>query len=339
MATTPLEFYLPEVKGYLKNNQQLMHRLGIDQDSKVSPLACGEYNLNFLIQGTRNYVFRINMASQIGRNDQIVYEYKALQLLQKTGVTPKPYLVDDSRTHIDRGISIMEFLPGRPLDYHLDCHRAAQVFAKIHSTTVSPADNHLIVERQPLSLIYNECENLLKKYFSSPLAEPKIQAYLQDILQWMKENRHKESFYQAHPWMCVVNTEVNSGNFLVADNDTFLIDWEMPRWGDPSSDLCHFLSPLTTLWKTDFRFTAPTQEEFITSYCHAIENTQLRDSLKERMSIKMPYILLRGISWSAMAHIGYQDGSLSVRNEDTWQTLCHYMNLDFIQSIFADYIN
>lgn len=339
MTAEPLTHYLPQVIDYLKKNQPFLQEFGIDENATVSPLACGEYNLNFLVQGAHKHVFRINMASQIRRKDQIVYEYKALQLLQKSGVTPIPYFVDDSRSHIDRGVSLMEFLPGRSLEYTRDSHRAAKVFAKIHGTDIPQQKNHLIAEDQPLTLIYNECEALLAKYFASPLADPEIAKYLQMVLLWMKDNRTSETFFQRHPWMCMVNTEVNSGNFIIDADKAFLIDWEMPRWGDPSTDLCHFLSPLTTLWKTDFQFSREARKAFLKQYCQALDDHALKNSLQERMDIKMPYILLRGISWSAMAHIGYQDGSLSVRNKDTWQTLCHYMNLDFIHNIFAPYIH
>lgn len=335
----PLFHYLPQVVTYLKKQQPLLQEFGIGKDFRVSPLACGEYNLNFLIQGQQRHVFRINMASQIGRKDQIIYEYNALKLLQESGVTPIPYFVDDSRAHIDRGISIMEFLPGRPLEYKKDSHRAAKLFAKIHGTHIPQENNHLIAETQPLSLIYNECEGLLAKYFASPLADPKIVKYLQIVLEWMKENKSRESFFQDNPWMCMVNTEVNSSNFIIDSNKAFLVDWEMPRWGDPSTDLCHFLSPLTTLWKTDFRFNEKEKKKFLKVYRQALSAPILAESLQERMTIKMPYILLRGISWSAMAHIGYQDGSLSICHEDTWKTLCNYMNLEFIQNIFAPFIN
>jgi len=81
---------------------------------EVLPLAQGEYNLNYLITaGSLRLVFRVNIGTQINRKDQVVYEYKALRLLEGSG-SPPAYFVDDSRRFFDRGILIMEFLPGEP---------------------------------------------------------------------------------------------------------------------------------------------------------------------------------------------------------------------------------
>ncbi|TFG72415.1 MAG: aminoglycoside phosphotransferase family protein, partial [Anaerolineales bacterium] len=49
----------------------------------------------------KTLVFRVNIGTQIQRDDQIMYEYKTLQLLENSGVTPRPYFVDDSRALID----------------------------------------------------------------------------------------------------------------------------------------------------------------------------------------------------------------------------------------------
>ena len=62
----------------------------------------------------------MNVGTQIDRADQIVYEFRALKLLEGAGVTPRPYFVDDTRRRIDRGMLVMEFLPGAPLDYRRD---------------------------------------------------------------------------------------------------------------------------------------------------------------------------------------------------------------------------
>ena len=85
--------------------------------------------------------------------------------------------------------------------------------------------------------------------FGLDLAQPEIRNYLIDLKSWAAGARSQETYYQQDPWPCIVNTEVNSGNFIVnrSQKTIHLVDWEMPRWGDPSQDLCHFCSPLTTL--------------------------------------------------------------------------------------------
>lgn len=184
-------------------------------------------------QGERRFVFRVNIASQINRDDQIVYEYKALRLLAPSGVTPKPFWVDDSRAYLDRGISIMEYLPGRPLDYQRDLDGAAKLFATIHQLELGTKEHELIVENKPLSLIFDECSELLHTYFTSPLADPAIASYLKEVRDWADSAKTDEKYFTADPWLCIVNTEVNSGNFIVDEKGgtMHLIDWEMPRWG------------------------------------------------------------------------------------------------------------
>ncbi len=340
-SDAPFAKYQSTVVTYLEQVKPLFSGGEKPTSILVSPLAQGEYNINYLLSGpTSNAVFRINIASQINRPDQILYEYKALQLLRHSGVTPQPYHVDDSKELIDKGILIMEYLPGRMLDYTTDIGAAAKVFSTIHQVQVAPEENHLIREKQPLTLIFDECSGLLENYFTATIADQEIVSLLKDILAWAAENKTKEKYYQDDPYQCIVNTEVNSGNFIVNDKNqtTHLIDWEMPRWGDPSSDLCHFISPLTTLWKTDYRIDAAATELFLHTYKNHMQSQPLKDTLDERMRLKMPYVLLRGISWSAMAWVAYQQDFAGVRNEQTWKTLTRYMNASFIRSLFDPFI-
>lgn len=338
---SPFAEYQSKVMNYLEQIKPPFP--GGDKPAAISvkPLAQGEYNINYLLSGPMSKaVFRINIASQINRPDQILYEYNALQLLRHSGVTPQPYHVDDSKELIDKGILIMEYLPGRSLNYTTDIAAAAKVFSTIHQVQVAPENNHLIREKQPLTLIFDECSGLLESYFKAPIADRKIASLLEDILAWAAENKTKETYYLDAPYQCIVNTEVNSGNFIVnpTNDTTYLIDWEMPRWGDPSSDLCHFISPLTTLWKTDYRIDTLSTKLFLNTYTQHIHNQSLKDTLDERMRLKMPYVLLRGISWSAMAWVAYQQDFAGVRNEQTWKTLTRYMDATFIRSLFSPFI-
>lgn len=202
----------------------------------VETLAQGEYNMNYLVhQGDETWVFRVNVGTQIDRDDQILYEYRALKLLEPTGVTPRPFYVDDSREHLEHGVLLMEYLPGEPLNYRCDLEAAARLFARIHSQPVEPGDNHLTHEGRPLSMTYEECARLLPIYLESDLADPDLRNYLRDVLTWADEARHKEEYFLSDPWPCIINTEVNSGNFIAnRERDTFhLVDWEKPPVGRP----------------------------------------------------------------------------------------------------------
>lgn len=320
--------------------QNRLPPVGEDRFS-VYPLAKGEYNLNYRItNGKKAYVFRVNMDTQIGRDDQILYEYKALKLLSETGVTPLPFHVDDTRRHFDTGILIMEYIPGRHMDYRKDTEKGAWLFSVIHQTDVEEKENHLIREDAPLTLIFEECSGLLEKYITSELADLNIRDYLADLRQWADEARKSERYFQEDPINCIVNTEVNSNNFIINDEkkSIHLVDWEMPRWGDASSDLCHFMSPLTTLWKTDYRMTEGVKKAFLKTYAGCLKNTHLKDTLHERVAIKEPFVCLRGISWSAMGWVAYQTDFSGNKNPDTWQTLKKYMDYRFIRELFDPFM-
>ncbi len=307
---------------------------------EVLPLAQGEYNLNCVVQQAgRRWVLRVNMGSQIGRSDQIAYEYNALCLLAESGVTPLPYAVDDSRKGLPYGVLAMSYLPGGRMDYRRDLAAAARLFARLHSLQV-PADHALIVEERPLSMTYEECARLLPTYLESEMADPVLRDYLAEVLDWAEYARHGEVTFAADPWPCLINTEVNSGNFI-ADREAgrlYLVDWEKPLYGDPSQDLSHFCAPMTTLWKTDYRMTVGERATFIAAYKDAIDDAHLRDTIEERVRLRDPFNYLRGISWSAMAWVAYQTGEHTVRNDDTFRKVTSYLDLGFLRSMFDPYL-
>ena len=335
---------LPRVQAYLDQRQWRQVPIMQGRRFTAEPLAQGEYNLNYLISSidkSIKLVFRVNIGTQINRTDQIAYEYKTLELLKDSDVTPKPYFVDENPIPFDRGILIMEFIPGETLDYSRDLNAAAGLFGNIHQIQVNSGNNHLIREDAPLSQIYDECKGLLNRYFESDLAEPDIRDYLKEIIHWADCGRSKEKYFQQDPWSCIINTEVNSGNFIVnrRQGTIHLVDWEMPRWGDPSQDICHFCSPLTTLWKTNYRMSESDKRNFIDTYMAALADRHLKDTLVERIRLREPFVYLRGISWSAMGWVAYQTAFDGVKNPDTWSTLKRYMQLDFIRELFDPIVN
>lgn len=340
---TNMHIIQQQIIDYLKTPEVQQIPIIGDREFTIAPLAQGEYNLNYLLSSTRDdvqLVFRVNIGTQIERDDQIVYEFRALKLLEHSGVTPIPYHVDDSREFFEQGVLIMQYLPGEPLVYARDLDAAARLFASTHQVQVAEEENHLIREDAPLSLIFEECSKLLETYFQSDLADPDIRAYLQEVKAWMDEHRTRERYYQQDPWPCIINTEVNSGNFIVnrPKQTIHLVDWEMPRWGDPSQDLSHFCAPLTTLWKTDFRMNEQKKQAFLDTYKAHISDPHLRDTLDERVRLRDPFVYLRGISWSAMGWVAYQTTYAGMRNEDTWATLQRYMQLGFIRSLFDPFL-
>ena len=80
----PFSDYLVKVEEYIQLQQWRDVAEMSEASFQVVPLAKGEYNLNYLLKGKkRTLVFRVNMGTQIERDDQILYEFKTLQLLEK----------------------------------------------------------------------------------------------------------------------------------------------------------------------------------------------------------------------------------------------------------------
>jgi len=337
-----LQSYTPRAEAYLSSaDLRAVPGWRPGDPFALEPLAQGEYNMNYLLrQGPRTWVLRVNTASQIARDDQILYEYRALKLLEPSGVTPRAYYVDPRYDCPAHGSLIMEYLPGESLDYRRDTADAARLFACVHSLPVAPEDNHLIREERPLSMTYDECVRLLSVYLDSELADGAIRDYMRDVLAWAGEARKREAYYLADPWRCIINTEVNSGNFIAnrQRGTLHLVDWEKPLWGDPSQDLSHFGVPTTTLWKTDYRMGTGDRAAFLAAYREALSDRHFKDTIYDRVRLRDPFNCLRGISWSAMAWVTYQTGEQALRNADTFRKVCTYLDLPFLRSLFDPYM-
>ena len=155
----------PALLRYVKNRQTEI--FPSEAPFTLRFLAQGEYNINYVLeQEGRKQVLRVNTASQIRQENQIKYEYDALKLLERSGVTPRVRYLDDTKSEIPYGLLTMEFLPGRPLRYETDLPRAARIFGKIHSLKV-PEDHPLLVEERLFSARIDEAVLLLANVWDS----------------------------------------------------------------------------------------------------------------------------------------------------------------------------
>ncbi|MFC2095673.1 phosphotransferase family protein, partial [Candidatus Bipolaricaulota bacterium] len=221
-----------------------------------------------------------------------------------------------------------------------DLDAAAELFGRLHSVSAHLGANHLIVEEAPLSMTVAECRKLLATFWESDRADREIGAYLRDVLHWAEEAKARERYLVDDPWPCVINTEVNSGNFICDPSSGILhlVDWEKALWGDPSQDLSHFCAPTTTLWKTDTQLSVSQKAAFIDSYKRAVPDAHLRSTIAERVALRDPFNRLRGVSWSAMAWVKYQTDEQPIQNPDTFRKIESYLDLGFLRGLFDDYL-
>jgi len=302
-------------------------------------LGHGEYNLNYTFSspsGCDLMVLRIPMGSQMHLDNQVRYEFEALRLLEPSGRTPKPLYIDDTKTVIPYGFLVMEFLPGRALDYDLDLANAAACMADVHNLEL-PAKNHLIAPQNPLAAVLDECHAMVSHYMKSDLASTESKKLLSDLLKRGNILIERAKGADAR---CLVNTELNSRNFLVNEQSTtYLVDWEKPLFACPGQDLGHFLAPTTTLWKTDTILTDEQIHRFLKHYC---DNSTRYSEPEELWADTLPFLsmtCLRGVTWCAMAWVEYQSPDRMLKDSYTYEKIVYYITPEFLERLGRDYLS
>ena len=289
---------------------------------KVSYLAAGEYNANYLVDDpTGRTVLRINHGSQLGLGpNQIAYEYTVLQALAATGVTPRPIACHPDPGPLGGGALLMSYLPGKALDYRRDLEHAARIFARVHT---APVPDGLVVQSDPVVDIARESEGLLNRFADHPLRNERhqIQAYHATILELADRTG---SLFEGEA-LCLVNTEVNSGNFLVSDDGAYLVDWEKAVKSYRYQDLGHFMVPTTTLWKGDTLLSQEEKKRFLATYHQAAGLEMDMDALITKTRVMEKTILLRALAWCFMAWYEYTQTERPLQNRDTFAKINQYL--------------
>lgn len=308
--------------------------LGIPGGTELSfeVLGQGEYNLNYVFSHPvtgQKLVLRINKGSQMHLDDQIGYEYAALECLQSSGRTPKPICC-----YPDRGMLVMEWLPGRALNYRTDLDIAAKILADIHCTPV-PETCRLIRPSHPAKAIYDECLQMVQHYFDWAEADPVVCDLLRQLINEIGKLPLSED---SNAPSCMVNTELNSGNFLIDGENSHLVDWEKPLLSEPAQDLGHFLVPTTTFWKTDVILTPEEVKDFAQKYIAAVNGRMDCATLAARLPLYFTVTCLRGVTWCAMAYREYCQPGRELRNEDTFVKIKAYLEPAFLQNLLDNYV-
>ena len=303
-------------------------------------LAQGEYNRNFRFRHPvtgKELLLRVNCGSQMHLEHQIEYESHALELLAPSGRTPRVLYTDGSKRYTDHGVSVMEYLPGRPLDYHRDLERAAGILADVHSVPLL-GPSGLIEPADPLRAVLEECEEMLRVYLNSDLPPLSEKRKIRELLDLAWERYHRTN--RTGGARCIVNTELNNTNFLMAEapdgpagGRDWLIDWEKPLWSDPAQDIAHFLVPTTTFWKTDVILSPGETADFLTAYEASVSGRIDLTGLRERLGVFMPVTCMRGVTWCAMAWVQYQKEETELSNDSTRRKLEAYLSDSFLEEI------
>jgi len=285
-------------------------------------LAAGEYNENYIVSSAEHdYVFRINHGTQLGLSNQIEYEFHVLEAVEDSGVTPTPYHYTLDCNELGQGVLLMEYLPGTSLDYRCNLLDAASIFARIHSL---PTDRRLIRQENPPKDISKESHGLIHRYRSNYYQDVRrlLLRYYDKIMK-LSDNYLNMLLNES---LCIVNTEVNSGNFIINESHAYLVDWEKAVVSYRYQDLAHFLVPTTTLWKADYRLSLQEKEQFLRHYLKESKLTFSFDELYEKTRIMEEIILLRAMSWCYMAYHEYTLTNRELVHSDTFDKIVAYLN-------------
>ena len=320
-------------QNYLRSDA-FLSPLGLPDGTQLdfSPLGRGEYNTNYTFThpNGQKLVLRINTGSQMHLDDQIGYEFSALRNLEPCGRTPKALFCDGGMNCL-----VMEHLPGRPLRYETDLPAAAEIFADIHALPI-PDGCRLLEPKNPLKAIVEECHQMVSHYYSWEKSDPTVRNLLETL---EREISTKDLSAPEGIRKCIVNTEVNSGNFLMNPGEkSYLIDWEKPLISEPVQDLGHFLVPTTTFWKTDVILTPEEIQHFVSCYRKAVDGRFETESLMERLPLYFTVTCLRGVTWCAMAYREYSQPGRAIANADTYRKLQDYLHPDFLGNLLKNYV-
>ena len=322
----------------LIKSREYREGLGLPEhiEEEYEMLAAGEYNVNlsFIHPVTgKKLILRINQGSQMHLDNQIEYEANTLHLLQNSGRTPKLYYVDGSKKHLDKGILVMEYLPGVALDYTKDLNKAVDILVDIHRQSL-PENTGLIEAGAGFNFVLDECEEMFKHYTESNYYDEDIKNRIRKLLGmgWEMSESQKDSFEGLYK--CLINTELNSTNFLINEaGKNYLIDWEKAVLGFPAQDIGHFLAPTSTFWKTDIILTRDEIEGFIENYIHKASRYFDTYRIKETSLTFIKINCLRGLSWCTMAYVQYKEADKEIMNESTRVKLGQYLEDRFIRQV------
>ena len=315
---------------YLRDNASLRRAVGARADALLEPrwLGEGEHNLNFTFcepASARRYVLRVNVAAQPFHDDQVAYEYAALNVLSSSGRTPQPVYLDNSSSAPEKGVLVISFCDGEELDFdHLrpgDLRCAAQLMADIHAVPV-PQACKLFRPKDPLRALFDECVERFRIYRMSSFENARLTRKVELFISTAQTTLDRVALA---PSDCrhIVNTETLPSHFLIpeasarvaalaagdegrfCENPGSFVDWERPIIGEVAQDLAYFTSPTTTFWDSEYLFAASEVDLFLHDYWRAVDGRFDRGGFDGRFQAWRMMTALRSTTWCCKALLSY----------------------------------
>ena len=347
---------LEQAEDYICDNAELLAALDIREValSMLKPLGMGEHNKNFWFAHPttgEKFVLRVNVASQPFHDDQVAYEFVALEALAKSGRVPRPVYLDNSSAALGKGVLVESFCEGDMLDFdHLrpgDLRCAAQIMADVHAVAVS-RDCPLHRPSDPLRGLMEECVERFDVYRRSAFEDSRITSWTRRFLE--ASQRALDTAPPPRDREHIVNTETLPSHFLIpaasalqaAANDApsgvfcanpgYFVDWERPIVGEVAQDVAYFVSPTTTFWDSEFLFPTSGIDSFVEDYWRAVDGRFERNGFDERFQPWLMMTALRSTTWCCRALVTYNDPSVH-KTEKTARKLPVYLSDEFMEML------
>jgi rSAM/selenodomain-associated transferase 1 len=295
-----------------------MH-LGTDS---IKLIGADGYIINYSYRhGNEKRILRINTGSQMQLENQTIYEYNSLKILEKTGVTPKAYYYDEGEGFIPHVMLEIECPEGRALDYRRDMDIAAYLLSSVHELAI-PENHGLPLAEKPLKGIYDECSEMAKRYLGWTKRDEGAANKISYFLKRAIEMGLEEGPFSAS----IINTELNSENFIINQEKEHsrILGWQNAMIGEKEQDLACLLAPTTTYLKTGVILSDEEMEDFLEEY------ERYAPVNRERFKKYLCITCLRGIALSAMTLIEYESQDRILKDAFTYQKAREYLSPEFL---------
>ncbi|MGD1942133.1 MAG: phosphotransferase [Leptolyngbyaceae cyanobacterium] len=293
----------------LRSHLQARHLL--DDRDALELMAHGEANVIFRLGGDRLVRVAVNTPNQRfqGNFSQLTqFEGSILRYLTGSGLghkllgeqlAPTP---DFPYTYL-----ITDYIPGVPMDYsrrHLQ--QCATTLARLHRLprqsgykSVHQLSPLVPQVSHPLTVFWQEARDYTQPYLDSPAADAEISDLLKTLLAQAETRLASESLLTEYPHACLVHSDHTYDNWVVNDQQAYLIDWEWAEIGSPAGDLGHFLSPITIRRRQGYQMPYKDQQFFLNTYYAALEDAALAQTIQVHFAVFGAFPALRSLCWLA----------------------------------------
>jgi thiamine kinase-like enzyme len=268
--------------------------------SSVKKLGMGANNANFLIVANgKKFVFRLNML--ISSKDKSRSEFNSLKLVEKLGIAPKAWILDDSRKVFDSDFIILDYLEGKTLaktGYSLNntlVKKISRLCVKFH---VMPLRGNLLKLKRDETSYEDLLGGILRRYHS-------IQKMIsnKDFLGFVYESyenlREKSLVGKVNHPLVLAHGDICEQNIIIHKGKMKLIDYEGLGITDPANEIAYIF---TQFGRKEFK--EKPKEIFLEEYLKFRKD----DSLRERVGVFMPLKNFADLLWAVQQALKIKHG-------------------------------